>query len=456
MKKLFSFLLAIVVFPSFANAQWVSPNNGSFYTFPELASITNGVVTDEGEGKFNINADLTISENDALIIDNQVTRIDIPGGSLITFQGSLSCSNNERVGIYGTMTQHFGIRLDNAKECIFKNLYLSDGGGIKIIESTATFMNVKFVYFTQDYCSSVIDIFNSNPTIRRCYFLLNDGPAISSPANGQSSPKIRECQFDSNSNNSTNPQINLGPGGLDTILITNNEIDGTYATSHVGGISIADLMGYGSTKVRLEENIIKGCRYGYNQQGQTISSLIIGNQFLNNNQETDPMNGGSGISIYGTSTNCKAVLRNNTITGNLWGITAIYLHDIDMGTEDEWGRNVIYNNGNGGVIYDLYNNSTCDLMAIGNNWNTVNVEEIENHIVHQADNPSYGLVTYIPYVGYQQVDEYMFDPLQLNDSEVTVYSISGQKVNPQSLRSGTYIVEIKHGYEKTYKKIIVK
>ena len=62
------------------------------------------------------------------------------------------------------------------------------------------------------------------------------------------------------------------------------------------------------------------------------------------------MNGGSGISIYGSSTNNKAILRNNLITGNLWGITAIYYHDIDMGTEDDWGYNEIHDNSNGGAI----------------------------------------------------------------------------------------------------------
>lgn len=451
MKRLLPIILLIIGLSTSVNAQWISPGNGNFYTLPELVDVTNGVVTSQGNGVFSINADLTISGVDMLTIDDQVTRIDIPG-HLITIQGFLTCANTQRVKIYGTTTEHYGIRLEQAKGCTFSNLYLSDGGGIQVVESTAAFNDCKFTYFTTDYCSSVINIFNCHPTINDCYFLLNDGPAISSPANGQSSPKIRNCEFDCNSNNSTNPQINLGPGSRDTIIIVNNLIDGTFASSHVGGISISDLLGTGDTKVLMENNIIKEGRYGYNQQGQTISSVLIENQFLNNNHETNPMIGGSGISIYGSSTLCKAILRNNTITGNLWGITAINLHDIDLGTEDDWGGNRIHDNGNGGVIYDLYNNSACNIMAVGNNWSSTDEQEIEDHIVHQVDNPDYGLVTYIPYVGYDQVNAITNDPQHLDLSKATIYTITGQRVNAESLKPGIYIVKT----EQITKKIIIK
>ncbi|MBO4328719.1 MAG: hypothetical protein J5831_04820, partial [Bacteroidales bacterium] len=289
-----------------------------------------------------------------------------------------------------------------------------------------------------------------------CYFLLNDGPAVSSPANGQSSPTILNCSLDSNSNNSTNPQINLGPGGADTIRIVNNTIDGTYATSHVGAISISDLVGIGDTKVLMKGNIFLKGRYGYNQQGQTISSKIIDNQFINNDQETNPMNGGSGISIYGSSTNCKAILRNNIITGNLWGITAINLHQIDMGTERDWGNNVIHDNGNGGQIYDLYNNSACDLTAVGNNWGTSNQRLIEAHIYHQPDNPAFGLVTYVPFIDVDDVDELILDHTPIDLTKAVVYNLVGQRVNPNALKPGIYLVETGQGSSRTVKKIHIQ
>ena len=403
MKKIYYTLIIIFTLSVSLNAQWTSPGNGSTFTLPDLVAASEGVVTNTGT-VFSINSDLTISANDVLKIDHQVSRIDA-GNVLLTINGSVTCTNTERVKFYGTMTEHFSIRFENATNCELKTMYFSDGAGIQVIESDVDFIDCKFVYFTRDYCSSVINFMNCNPLIEDCYFLLNEGAAIGSPANGQGSPRILNCQFDSNVDGSINPQINLGPGSEDTIFIVGNEIDGTYATWHAGGISVSDLMGVCATKVVIKDNIIKEGRYGYNQQGQTISSVIINNQFINNNHEDNPMNGGSGISIYGINGNNKAVIRNNTITGNLWGITVINAADVNLGTEDDWGNNEIHDNGNSGVVYDLYDNSPCNITAVGNNWGTTNEQEVEDHIFHQKDDPDLGLVTFIPFVGYDAVEE---------------------------------------------------
>lgn len=397
MKRLILLIALIAGLSPAINAQWVSPGNGTTYTLPDLVNVTDGVVTNDGS-VFAFNSDVTISANDVLKIDDQVSRIDAPG-VLITINGTMTCENTERVKLYGDMSNQFSMRFENATNCLLKKMYLSDGAGIKLIESDVTFNDVKFVYFTRDYSTGVIDIFNCDPEINNCYFMLNDGPAVTSPANGQASPKILNCQLDTNVKDGNTPQINLGPGGNDTIYIVGNEIYTIMAQWYVGGISVADLMGVGSTKVLLKNNIVKDNRYGYNQQGATISSVIEGNQFINNNHESNPMNGGSGISIYGTTANNKAILRNNVITGNLWGITAIYIHDIDLGTIDDWGYNEIHDNGNGGEVYDLYNNSACDIMAVGNDWGATDMERIEDHIYHQVDDPNLGLVTFVPYVG---------------------------------------------------------
>ena len=485
MKRVTLILALFIGFIPMLNAQWTSPGNGTTYTMPDLVAASNGVVTNTGN-VFAINADLTISENDILNIDDQVTRIDAPG-ALITIKGSMVCNNSEtnRVKIYGTMTSQFSMRFENAINCELKHMYFSDGCGIKVIESEVTFDDVKFLYFTRDYASAVIDIFNCDPVIKNCYFQDNEGAAISSPANGQSSPQILNNSLDANVNGINSPQINLGPGGEDTIRIVGNTIDDHWAQWHVGGISVADLMGVGSTKVLLKDNIVKEGRYGYNQQGATISSVIVGNQFIDNYNEDNPMNGGSGISIYGTTVNNKAILRDNVITGNLWGITAIYLHDIDMGTEGDWGNNEIHDNFNNGVVYDLYNNSACDITAVGNSWGTTSEEMIENHIFHQNDDPSLGLVTFIPFIGYDCMNEtealtFEVWPNPVSNatftltlekaipSELVIYNVNGQIVksqkidnqtnviNVESLGSGAYFVEVRNTSDKSVKKLLIK
>ena len=484
MKRFILIPLFLLFSLTLLNAQWVSPGDGTTYTFPDLVTVTNGVVTN-GTNGYLINADLTISANDVLKIDDQVLRVDIDA-VLITINGSMVCTNANRVRFYGlNETQHFSMRFENAIACHLNNMYFSDGAGIKVIESEVTFDDVKFVYFTTEYCHSAIDIFNCNPTIENCYFLLNEGAAISSPANGQSSPKILNCEFDSNVDGANIPQINLGPGSTDTIYIVGNLVHGTYASFHTGGISVADLMGTGETKILLKDNIIKNNRYGYNQQGYRLSSTIIGNEFLDNHHEDNPMNGGSGISIYGMDENNKAIIRDNVITGNLWGITAIYFHDINLGTEDDWGNNEIHDNGNGGIVYDLYNNSTCNIMAVGNDWGTTSEQEVEDHIVHQNDDPSLGLVTFIPFVGYDAVNEaktmsYDISPNPITNgdftltlknnipSEVTIFNVNGQivktqhidnsmsTINVEALDAGVYFIEVRNSEGKTVKKIIIK
>lgn len=386
---------------SMLNAQWVSPGNGSTYTMSDLAATTD-VVTFES-GNYRIQADLTISTNDILKIDDGFQKILVEN-ALITIQGSMVCDNANRVSIMGDPS--FSMRFENATGCEVKKMYFSDGAGIKIIESEVSFIDTKFLYFTRDYANAVIDFMNCNPLVEDCYFLLNKGAAISSPANGHGSPRILNNHIEENVTDDLNsPQINLGPGGEDTIYIVGNEIDGAFGTHRVGGISVADLMGTGSTKVLLKDNHVTKGRYGYNQQGLTISSVIEGNQFIDNYYEDNPMNGGSGISIYGVDENNKAVLRNNVITGNLWGITVINAADINLGTEDDWGHNEIHNNYNSGQMYDLYNNSSFDIMAVGNDWGTTSEQEVEDHIFHQNDNTDLGLVTFIPFVGYDAVEE---------------------------------------------------
>lgn len=388
------------------NAQWVSPGNGTTYTFPDLLDVSQGVVVNNPSFpiNFGIMANLTISENDVLIIDDQVSHITAQD-VLITIKGSLICENSRMVEIGGSQTNPFSVRFENATACNIKNMCFSLGGGIKVIESEVSFDNVEFVYYTRDYCNSVIDILNCDPIIKNCIFTINEGAAISSPANGQASPQILNCRFSYNvTSNANMPQINLGPGAQDSIRIVNCTIEGSFDKS--GGIAIANLdtLSIVETKILMKDNIVKNNRYGYNQQGKNLSSVIVGNQFIDNNLETNPMNGGSGISIYGFDENNKAVLRNNVITGNLWGITVINAADVNLGTEDDWGRNQIHDNGNGGVIYDLYNNTARDIMAVGNYWGTTDAQEIEENITHQYDNPNLGLVHYIPFATEDAVE----------------------------------------------------
>lgn len=396
---------------SMLNAQWVSPGNGTTYTLDDLVEI-GCVLHDDANATYNITTDITISATDQLniSIENAPTALLFNEDDLtLTIKGSMVVVGMEQSSYFIGMpvyAQHGHIRFEDASApSHFTFCDIFSLSGIQIINSEVVFERCQIAYFDAYSQSSAVNFMNCDPVFTGCTFFLNQGAALSSPVNGQGSPQLTNCIISYNvRNNSNQPQINLGPGSQDTIRIVGCHIAGS-GQEKSGGISIADLMGTGDTKILLKDNLIGNHRYGYNQQGYRLSSTIIGNSFIDNNLETNPMNGGSGISIYGMDENNKAVLRNNIITGNLWGITVINAADVDMGMEDDWGYNQIYDNGNSGVIYDLYNNSVCDIMAIGNDWGTSEAQVIEGHIVHQHDDPSLGLVNYTPFIDHDGVSE---------------------------------------------------
>ena len=407
MKKICLFVLALSI-SILLNAQWTSPGNGTTYTLNDLVEVSGCVSFDPQIFYYFISGDITISANDKLYINRNdgLIYITFANDYTITIKGSMEAMGQDEDHYLPIGMGSGHLRFEDASDPSFLSYcWFGEMNGIQIINSEVSFSNCRFHYFHSQQQSSTVNIMNCDPIFNNCEFYSNEGAAISSPANGQSSPQILNCQFTNNvTSNANQPQINLGPGAQDSIRIVNCTIEGG-GHDMSGGIAIADLMNTGDTKILLKDNIVKNNRYGYNQQGYNLSSVIVGNQFIDNNNETNPMNGGSGISIYGMDENNKAIIRNNVITENLWGITVINAADIDLGTEDDWGHNQLYDNGNGGVVYDLYNNSTSDIMAVGNDWGTSNSHVIEDHIVHQNDDPSLGLVTFVPFIDVDDVDE---------------------------------------------------
>lgn len=497
MKK---FLLTIVFsigLVSMLNAQWVSPGDGTIYIMDNLVELSNGCVTwDQTNSIYYIHNDITISANDKLFLnkDDKLSYIEFDDNYILTIKGSIEAhGTNENSYLVFRMNGHIRIE-DTTDPNMFTCCYFYQTNGIQIINSEVVFDTCAFAFCHTQQQNSVVDFLNCNPVFTNCHFHYNEGAAISSPANGQGSPQIIDCLFCDNVTESINvPQINLGPGAEDTIYMIGNRVifdSSSHAIRRAGGISIADLIGVGSTKVLMKNNSITGGRYGYNQQGKNISSVIDNNYFHSNSYSDNAMNGGSGISIYGIDENNKAKLRNNKITNNRWGITVINAADVDLGTMDDWGYNEIHGNDtsgiiNGGVIFDLYNNSNCDIMAIGNDWGTNKEHYIEYHIFHKHDNSSLGLVTFVPFIGDDNVNEsttaaFEISPNPISNGmlnltfkdatpfELTIYNIKGQivatqhidnqiyTINIESLKSGIYFVEARNETRKLVKKIIIE
>ncbi|MDA3942512.1 MAG: T9SS type A sorting domain-containing protein [Bacteroidetes bacterium] len=445
--KNFSFIL-LFLFGTLltTQAQYITPGNSQTYTLDDLVDLSGGTVSFEN-GSFIINNALTISATDTLKI-TEATVLKIAAGLRPEFFGSI-ISNPENgeviITAVDTITagQGFdGLRFEDSQANYLANTRITHGGGIQLIESETTFEYCTFIHNSSSNTSSVISYSNCSPIIRYCRFVENERSAIGSGANTEGSPQIYFNEFIHNTtDNSNRPQLNLGPGAADSIYIVGNYVEGF--NDNAGGISISSLVGVGNTKAVVSSNTIVNNRYGYAQIGNNISSRISDNILAGNNIQNDPMLGGSGLNFYGTTTTNKAIIRNNIISGNLWGITTQEIVDINLGTAMNPGGNVFYENGNTGETYAFYNNTAEDVSAIGNYWGTNEVAVAETYIFHQPDDGTLGLVTYEP-IKTLEPEFLSFDLLALNNPQLE-NNISGT-VNPDNF---TVTLEVPAGISLT-------
>ncbi|PLX22245.1 MAG: hypothetical protein C0599_06960 [Salinivirgaceae bacterium] len=394
MKKLFT-IFVLMISISTINAQYTSSGVGTKFSPQMLADSAGAFFTIDGNN-YQLSNLITISANDTLEIIDADT-IFMASDAELRIEGVLWVTPDEELAITAVDSTlgYEGITFDNSEGSKFENTHFSFGGGVKLLYSDVHFIYCNFYKMTDANGSGAINMLHSNPAIGFCNFQYNYQSAISSSATASSSPSIMYCElYRNNTENGNRPQINLGTSdGSNGIVISSNTIEGFY--DEAGGISVATLAG-GSAIVEISGNLIKGNRYGINIQGD-VDAQIIGNQLIDNNIEDNPMAGGSGISFY---SGCTATVAHNIITGNLWGITIPNAANPNLGqigTDTlNIGHNYIYDNGNGGVTYNLYNNSTEEIYAQNNYWGTSSAVEAGEGIIDNADNSALGVVHYEP------------------------------------------------------------
>lgn len=466
--KNFRFLIPMILLSHLVVGQYSTPGTGVNWDLADIVSNASGVMTFEGT-KYLLWSNLTISQNDTLhVLTDELLQIN--AGVEINVLGTF-LSNPPVLFHISAMdtTAHFkGLYFDNSDGSVIEKCKIEYGGGIKLIDADVTFDSCIIGKHNQANCTGTIDMINSSPVIRNSMIYDNMGPAVLSAANGNSSPQIIDNQLLQNCTSNLNmPQINLGTSSpADSIRIIGNTISGLYDNS--GGIAVATLAG-GTIRAIIQENLIENNRYGITAYGMNIYTLIFGNQILNNNIQGDPMLGGSGINFWGDQTN-QSMISGNEISGNLWGITVQNqalpnLGQVDPDTINE-GKNLIYDNGNNGTIYALYNNTPNNLFAENNYWGTFDPEEAESYIFHQPDDPALGFVDYLPIKDYitsipdqnndvQTTLEFYPNPAerfiyiescaresQLKNSELKVINLSGREVLSVELFEGKQAVDV--------------
>lgn len=282
--------------------------------------------------------------------------------------------------------------------------------------------------------------------VRDCSFEFNSKAAIAGAANYRNPLLIENCYFNANGQaNGNTPQLNLTVASQ--VTVKGCTIEGDPECNMVGAIVVANLLGFtDELNTLIEDCTISDCRFGiatYLWQ----NAVIRNNTLVNNCHESNPMNGGSGINVYDPYYQQITRIEGNHIEGSLWGITLVGGGNANLGrtnvdeSDPDYnpGNNTFVNNGNSGLLYDLYNNSTNTVYAQGNTWNVSEQteEEIETVVFHKHDNPSLGQVIFMPAATTTGVNTVkMNKEMMKNDA----YDLQGHKV-----RGGKRVVRIVEG-----------
>lgn len=446
MKK--TFLLALAMLSLVCNLQandYSTPGDGKAYSFETLAGIAESGVSIT-DGAYVVNGTVTIALGDEFKIDNGATVLFADAAELVVKgKADLRAATPTLLGRLGESTSCYGLNIQSEEVTEVSNLtfeYVGLRGG------TTAGMNVSDCKFLNHNGTASGALFlggnGASFKVENCEFENCQKAAIGGAANFFCPLLVENCTFKMNSQANGNvPQLNLTAS--EDITIRNCVVEGDSTLTMVGGIGIANWFGSEGMNVCIEGCEITNNRYGITTMG--IMDVVIKNNVISNNKfEVNPNNGGSGISLYDPYYKQKAVISGNIIEKNLWGITVIGCGDVNLGKTEvdadasdyNPGGNVFRDNGNNGVLYDIYNNSANTVYAQGNIWNvsTQDAENIETVIYHKTDDPSLGEVIFMPAGDPQGVSPIRSD----YEFQTKVYNLQGIRVTHPGTKKGIYIV----------------
>lgn len=379
-----------------ALADYTTPGTGVDWTMDDLVANSAGAVTGTG-GAYEVLASVFVAQTD---------RLEIAAGSTLTFvdtTGDIGLEINGILSAIGTIQDPILFTGSVATPGSWRGLDYRDAvagsdfhlqfceisyadEGLDIFGADAT------VWYSEiHHClSKALDISSGNGNFHTIYFHDNQQRTVTMTLS--SSPNIANCNFENNNveNSSPYPYINIGLQGTNSPYIHGNTIIGS-GNQMSGGISVWAL-----SEAEISSNRIEGCGYGILCYSTGANPTIYGNEIIDNNIHPDQLNWGFGIACNG---NNAPTVGHNLITGHWYGVAVINggqpdLGDFAGGDPFLTGGNRIYDNGLGGQVYGLYNNTPLPQMAQGNWWGGPLEQDVEDAIYHQPDDPTLGLVDY--------------------------------------------------------------
>lgn len=484
-----SIVLTLFVLTSLIAQDYTTPNTGVTLTLDDIVAASPGTVTVSGTN-YSLLGNLTVSENDTFLVDSNLT-LSIDSGLRITIFGTFTVDSDAVTFTAIDETAPYdGFRFEENSVISIQNSTITYGGGLRVLTETFSIDNCTITNNVSGTTSSaVIQLSRGMPQITNNTISFNENPAIGSAANSQVSGYIFNNIIEGNNiANSNRPQINMGTTmANENLQIVQNTIIGDRSLDMVGGIAIANFVG-GSIKALIVGNTIKDNRYGVTIIGPSDLVLISNNVIEDNDSQGDPMLGGSGISLStSTPSSIPVIVTENEFRRNLWGITIIDEATINLGDDDtNFGLNVFSENGNGGGIYALYNNTSNWVEAQNNCWiegQESTSEEVEDVIFHSVDDPALGVVNFEPFlcgivsVADNMIENFGFYPNPVKNEinfnnihsfeKVEIYGIQGNLISsevisegvqtlPVNLPSGLYFVNFSNNGGSITKKMIVE
>ena len=362
---------------------------------------------------------LTLVEGNDLTI-NEGETLRFAGKAMLEMSGILQATTATFEPADGAESTAQGFRIygDNTdatfNDCIFNKVGINFGStnGNLVMDSC------KFLEHNGKSGNSAVNFTSScnGNEITNCNFTNCALSGVASGANTGVGIVVKNCEFlHENVVTRLYPHINLTLDSNREIFIDNNKVIGSKQTSRSGGIAISNLLGGTYTgAVYVTNNHVEGNSYGITLTGQGYI-YIENNKVIDNKYIATAASGGSGINITCSTEGvlAKAYIKGNLIKDNLWGITAYSVKNgtpigsveinAGKGSDPEAedynpGENIFINNGNGGVLYDFYNNTSLDNYAQGNTWNVdvQDEEHIEAVVVHKYDDENLGTLFYMP------------------------------------------------------------
>ena len=488
MKKIIlSTFLLFLTFIAFAQ-DYTTPDTGVTWTLDDIAAASPTTITISGS-EYTLLGNLTISENDTVIIDSDLTLL-IDDAKLVTVFGTFTVNSNAvTITALDENAPYEGFRFEEFSTINISNATIEYGGGLRVLTETFSIDNCTLTNNVSGATTSaVIQLSRGLPQITNNTISFNENPAIGSAANSTVSAYIFNNMIEGNNQaNSNRPQINLGPTMANEFTeIIQNTIIGDPALEQAGGIAIANFVG-GNVNVVIDNNIIRGNRYGITILGINDSAEITNNIIEDNNIQGDPNLGGSGINLNSSTASEDVIISGNEIRRNLWGITLQGSASANLGDDaNNPGENIFAENENGGQVYALYNNTANPISTKHNCWiegQQSTEQQVEDVIFHSVDDPTLGEVIFEPFlcgilgVVDNTLENVSFYPnpvkneINFNNiysfSTVEIYGVQGNLIVSETisegqnslsinLPSGLYFVNFRNDAQTVTEKMIVE